>query len=268
MNELVLFLIQYSYILIFAWVFVDQMGVPLPVVPLLLAAGALSGAGQLSFFPVLSLAVVASFLSNAAWYEMGRRRGSAVLNMLCRIALEPESCVRRTENMFSRHGNHSLLVARFVPGFSAVASPVAGIFKMPRLRFLLLNGAGAVLWAGTFIGLGFFFSSQLEKVSKLALSLGSWLAVLVAVFLIVYLGIKYLQRRRFLRQLRMARITPEELKQKLDAGDEVVIVDLRHDLDFERTPQTLPGALRLAPEELAQRHREIPRDREIVLYCT
>ena len=139
---------------------------------------------------------------------------------------------------------------------------------MPRLRFLLLSSLGACLWAGSFIGLGYLFSHQLEQTAKLVLRLGSWVALLLIVPLIAYLGFKYLQRRRSLRKVLTARITPEELKQKLDAGDEVAIIDLRPALDLCTQPQTLPGALRLAPEDLEQRHNEIPRDREVILYCT
>ena len=268
MNEYILFLLQHGYAVLFVWVLADQIGLPLPAFPLLLAAGALAGAGQLNLFGITLLATVASFLGNVVWYEIGRRRGGTVLNLLCRISFEPDTCVRRTKSMFARHGKSSLLVSKFVPGLNTVAAPVAGVFEMPRPSFLLLNGIGAFLWAGSFIGLGYLFSSQLEQVWKLALPWGSWLMVLLVAVLAAYVGFKYLWRRRFLRLLRIGRISPEELKQKLDVGEDVVIVDLRHPLDFQTEPRMLPGAIRLAPEELEQRHHEIPRDRDVILYCT
>jgi len=268
MNEGIQFLVRHGYAVLFVWVLAEQIGLPLPAIPLLLAAGALAGAGHLSIAVAIGLAVAASLLSDTLWYEIGRRRGAKVLNFLCRISLEPDSCVRRTENVFARYGARSLLVAKFVPGLNTAAPPLAGMFGMRLSRFALWDGLGAALWASTFAGLGYLFSEQFERVAAYALRLGTWLVVVVVGGLAGYIAWKYVQRQRFLRSLRIARITPGELKEKLEAGEEMVIVDLRHSLDFDAEPHTVPGALRLTAEELNERHAEIPRDREIVLYCT
>lgn len=268
MNESIQFLLRHGYSVLFAWVLAEQLGVPLPAIPILLAAGALAGAGQLNLGLAIALAVAASLLSDLFWYELGRRRGIRVLELLCRISLEPDSCVRRTENVFARHGARSLLVAKFIPGLSTAAPPLAGVFRMRLGRFLLFDGLGALAWASGFAGLGYLFSDQLEQVAAAALRLGTWLVVVMVGGLAAYIAFKYLQRQRFLRQLRIARITPEELQQKLAAGEEVVIVDLCHSLDFEAEPQTLPGALHFTAEEFELRHNELPRDRDLVLYCT
>lgn len=268
MHEGIQFLIRHGYAVMFVCVFIEQMGLPLPAIPFLLAAGALAGAGQLNLTFAIGLAVAASLLSDMVWYEIGRRHGTKVLNLLCRISLEPDSCVRRTENVFARHGARSLLVAKFIPGLNTVAPPLAGIFQMRLSRFLLFDGLGALVWVGAFVGLGYLFSDQIEQVAAYALGLGTWLVVIVVGGLAAYIAWKYVQRQHFLRQLRIARITPEELKQRLDAGEDVVIVDLRQSLDFEAEPQTVPGALHMIAEELEQRHQEIPRDRDVVLYCT
>jgi len=267
-DEVFRFLIRHGYAVLFVWVAVEQIGFPLPATPLLLAAGALAGAGRLNFVLVIGTAVLASLISDMAWYEIGRRKGMKVLSLPCRMSLEPDSCIRRTEDVFARHGARSLLVAKFIPGLTTAAPPVAGIFRMRRSRFLLFDGVGAALWAGVFAGLGLLFSDQLEWLAGQVARLGTWLAAILVGGLAAYLLWKYVHRQRFLRRLRMARITADELKRKLDAGEEVMIVDLRHSLDFEAEPHVIPGALRLSAEDLDGRHHEIPRDRDVILYCT
>ena len=268
MNQVVQFLLRHGYSLLFAAVFAEQLGVPVPAVPVLLAMGALAGLGRFSFTTVLLVAVPAAVLADLVWYELGRRHGYPVLRLICRISLEPDSCARRTEDLFERLGPRALLVAKFFPGFSTAAPPMAGMFFMPLWRFLISDGLGALLWAGMASGAGYLFRAQLERVAAVALRLGGGLVVLLAAGLAAYIARKYVERRRFLRQLNMARITPEELKRKLDAGEGLVVVDLRHTLEFEADGATVPGALHLPPQDLPRRHHEIPRDRDVVLYCT
>ncbi|MBI4326485.1 MAG: VTT domain-containing protein [Chloroflexi bacterium] len=268
MHEPFSILLNPGYLVVFVWVLADQGGLPLPSLPVLLAAGALARGGGLNLPAVIFVAALAAFLSDAIWFEIGRGRGGSVLKFVCRTALEPDSCVRRTQDMFSRWGSGSLLMSKFVPGMNVVASPLAGISGLSRLRFLMLNAAGSVLFATLLVSLGYLFSHQLERVLALASTSGNWLLISLISLFSAYLALKYARRERFLRLLRVARISPEELKEKLDAGADVLIVDLRQRLDFQAAPLTLPGAIRLAPEELARRHGEMPRDREIVLYCT
>jgi membrane protein DedA with SNARE-associated domain len=267
-NETIGFLVRHGYSVVFGSVLMEQLGLPLPAMPVLLAAGAVAGAGKLSVWLVLALAVAAALLGDAVWFEIGRCRGATVLNLLCRISLEPDSCVRNTEASFARHGSKSLVIAKFVPGLSTAAPPLAGVFRMSLRQFLLLDSAGTLLWTGTFIGLGYAFSRQIEQIGARATVLGGWLLVLLLGGFAAYLGWKYLERRRFLHKLYVARITPEELLGMLDGGQDVAIVDLRHSLDRESDPVVIPGAQHLLFEEFEQHHHRIPRDREIVLYCT
>jgi membrane protein DedA with SNARE-associated domain len=262
------FLLRHPYAFLFATVLVEQLGLPIPAAPFLLAAGALAGMQKLSLGGALALAVGASLVADLAWYQAGRRSGGAVLGFLWKLSLEPDSCVRRTEDAFARHGSRSLLVAKFIPGLAAVASPLAGIAGMRLSRFLLWDGLGALLWAGAYMGLGRVFSDQLEAVAHALGRLGGGLLGFLLTLVLGYAALKYVQRRRFMRELRIARITPEELKERLDAGEPIVVVDLRHSRDFEADPETVPGALHFTTAELEARHEEIPRDREIVLYCT
>jgi membrane protein DedA with SNARE-associated domain len=268
MNDLLDVLVRYGYLVVFGWVFAEQIGLPIPAMPVLLAAGAMAGTGRLSLVVVLVLAGIASLASDVIWYWIGRVGGGRVLRFLCRISLEPDSCVRRTEEAFSRRGARSLLIAKFVPGYSTAAPPLAGIVRMGFARFLVFTGAGGLIWAGVFVGLGWLFSHQLELVASYAMRLGRGLVALLVAALAAHIGWKYIARQRFLRRIRIARITPEELKAKLDGGEDVMVVDVRHRVEFESEPTIIPGALHLMIEELEARHQEVPRDRDIVLYCT
>jgi membrane protein DedA with SNARE-associated domain/rhodanese-related sulfurtransferase len=267
MNEANAFVSQYGEILLFIVVFAEQIGLPLPAVPILLAAGALAGAGKINLTGAIVLSVIACLAGDLIWYELGRRRGRRALNLLCRISLEPDSCVRRTENFFTRHGVGSLVLAKFIPGLSTLAPALAGLFRISMQRFLLYNGLGAVLWTLAFIIPGYLLSDQIERLAGAAERLGLWLAFFFGAGIAVYLGYKFLHRQRLLRELRIARITAEELKQMMDNGHELLVVDLRGALDHEADPYTIRGALRMTAEELEQRHHEIPRHQDVILFC-
>lgn len=268
MGDTLQFLVKHGYIVLFASVLAQQLGLPLPSTPFIVAAGALAHSGQLSFAAVLFVACCAAIMADLVWFEIGRLRGTRVLQFLCRISLEPDYCVRRTENTFARHGAKTLVVGKLVPGVSVLATPMAGVYGLARSRFLLFDGLGVLLWIGTFELLGYLFSDQLEDVLAYASRFGGLLFVLLAGGLVAYVGWKYAQRRRFLRSLRVARITPEELKAEMDAGADLVIVDLRHTMDDESEPRMLPGAMRLPAEELEERGKELPRNKTLVLYCS
>jgi membrane protein DedA with SNARE-associated domain/rhodanese-related sulfurtransferase len=253
--------------LVFAWVFVEQAGLPVPSAPLLLAAGALSGMHQMSLGLAVAFAVIGAVASDSMWYEIGRRKGVRVLQLICRISLEPDSCVRRTQVSFARNGPRVLLGAKFIPGLNAMAAPLAGIIKMGWRRFLLFDAIGTLAWVGAFVITGYAFSSELERVAASAAYLGEWLLVLLLAAFAGYILWKFYNRQKFLRKLKIARITPEELKGKIDAGEDVLVIDLRHSLDFDANPETIPGALHIDAAEFEEAYEVIPRDREIVLFC-
>ena len=267
MNELLQFVVRHGYTLVFAWVFVEQAGLPIPSAPLLLAAGALAGTHQMNLWLAITFAMLGAVASDSMWYELGRRKGVRVLQLLCRISLEPDSCVRRTQVRFGKSGARVLLVAKYIPGLNAMAAPLAGIIRMGWRRFLLFDVLGALLWVGSFVLTGYVCSGELERVAARAAYLGTWALVLILAAFAGYIGWKYYNRQKFLRKLRISRITPEELKDKIDSGEDVIIVDLRHALDFEAQPETIPGALHMDAAELEEAHDVIPRDREIVLFC-
>ena len=268
MHRTLEFLLHHGYTVLLAWVFAEQAGVPVPSLPLLLAAGALAGSHQLSFVSSLLIVTFAAVSADFLWYELGRHKGIAVLQFLCKISIEPDSCVRRTEGLFAKQGSRSLLFAKFLPGLSTVAPPLAGIFHMRARRFLLFDAAGSFLWAATFLGLGYAFSGEIERIAEWAASLGGGLVAILVAALAAYIAYKYTSRRRFMRELRIARITVEELKERLDAREDVVVVDLRHSLEFEADPETIPGAFHMDAKQLEEKNDLLPRDREVVLYCT
>jgi membrane protein DedA with SNARE-associated domain len=268
MQDMLQFVVQHGYALLFFWVMAEQAGLPIPASPLLLAAGALAGQHQLSFSLAVIVAATGSLFSDVFWYFVGRRKGAVVLNWLCKVALEPDSCVRRTESTFTRLGLRTLLICKFVPGLNTAAPALAATAGIGVVQFLLVDWLGALLWASAFAGLGLAFSNQLDRVADDVARFGSWTLLLIVLSIVGYIAYKFYQRHRFLKQVAGARIAPEELKAKLDEGQSVTIIDLRHPLDLLPDPRTLPGAMRISPEELEHRQGEITRDGEIVLFCT
>lgn len=259
---------EHGYAALFLAVLLEQLGLPLPAVPLLVGAGAMVGLGYLNIVPVLAATLLASLLADLVWYELGRRNGARILTTLCKISLEPDSCVQQTEGVFDRYGDGSLLFAKFVPGLGTVAPPVAGMVGLPLARFALLDSLGILIWGGLYSGLGVIFADQLESLVGRLQSLGATLLQLVGGGLLLYVLAKAASRYLFLRRLRTARITPQELQALIDGPEAPFIVDLRSQVHHRADPYIIPGALVLAAEELHLRHAELPRDRDIVLYCT
>jgi len=268
MQEILQFVVQHGYVLLFIWVLAEQAGLPVPATPLLLAVGALAGQHQLNFVLAVLMAASGSLAADTFWYFVGKRKGAVVLNWLCKIALEPDSCVRRTESTFTRMGRVTLLICKFVPGLNTAAPALSATAGISLTQFVLFAWLGALLWASAFAGLGLMFSKQLDRLAYDVARFGSWTLVALVAGIAGYIFYKLYQRQRFLKQVAGARIAPEELKARLDSGEAVTIIDLRHPLDLLPDPRTLPGALRISPEELERRHSEITRGGEIVLFCT
>jgi len=259
---------RYSAVILPALVVAEQIGIPLPAVPALLVMGALAAKGRVNLVLVIGAIAVVALTVDLIWHELGRRRGARVLSGLCRLSLEPDVCVRRTENLFLRHGVRILLVAKFLPGLTTVMPPLAGVFGVSRLRFALYDLAAVILWAGLWAGIGYAFSDAIEEVALRVSALGRTAGLVVGGILIGYILLKYLRRRLFLRRLRIARISAEDLKRKLEAGEDVVILDLRTALDVAATPYAIPSSRWITAEALDERLADIPRDRELVLYCS
>ncbi|HEY4882269.1 MAG TPA: VTT domain-containing protein [Myxococcales bacterium] len=244
-------------------VFASGLGLPVPSAPVLLGAGVLAGSGRFSLGGVIAGAFLAHLATDFVWYGLGRWRGQRILALLCRISLEPDTCVQRTGDLFARRQSTALVISKFVPGLRIVAAPLAGMLRMPVAGFATWDGLGTLLWVGALSVLGYLFSESVTRAAAPAARLGPWLVLAVLVAFAAWLGWKSLRRRGFLRDLRVARITPEELHSQMEAGDRVTVIDLRSPL----ADMKVRGALQMAPHELERRHAEIPRDRDVVLYC-
>jgi membrane protein DedA with SNARE-associated domain/rhodanese-related sulfurtransferase len=262
------FLINHGLPLVFGAVFVEQIGLPLPALPWLLAAGALSATGQFSLPLGIAVTVLACLVADTFWFYLGRHRGNQVLGLLCRISLEPDSCVRRTQNVFTRYGLRGLLVAKFLPGLNTLAPPLAGMSGMSAGQFLSVDAAGSVLYGGCLLGVGYLFSHQIEQIGAAITRIGGSSLALLGGLAALYLAYKYWQRKRLLQELRMARITADELRKKLDAGENPVILDLRSSAELAQDPAVILGAIHLGLDEIEKRHGEFPHDRDIIVYCS
>jgi len=261
-------LLAYGYLLLFAWVLIEQFGIPLPATPVLMAAGALSAQGQLSFSFALVIGIAASLLADSAWFLVGRRYGHHVLRILCKLSLEPTTCVRRTQNSFGRRRAATLVIAKFIPGLATLAPPVAGENGMGFGTFLLFDGIGSALWVGALLTAGRFCGDLLKRDARVLDWVGRFSGGLLLLGIVGFFVARILRRRVIMKELAAARLDPADLKRQLDEGEEVFIVDLRHPLEFLPDPYTLPGAMHFSPESLQSRHHEIPRDRDVVLFCT
>jgi membrane protein DedA with SNARE-associated domain len=261
-------LLNHGYVLLFVYVLVVSLGVPIPVDPLFLLMGAQSGDHHYSFFVSVLLATAPALLGDIMWFHIGRRRGRTVINLLCKLSLEPDTCVRKTEGLFSARGANALLFAKFVPGVTLISVTLAGISGMSFVRFLLADAAGCILWSGSYLGLGWLFHKQVDKIIESLGLYGRGAGLVLAASLALYVGYKYFQRWRFLRNLRINRISAEEVRDLIAEGQSLTIVDLRHPAEVERIGIKIPNALVLRPEDLRSRSHEIPRDQEIILYCT
>lgn len=268
MESLDVFIRAYGYPALFGSMVLEQFVPPMAGEPLLLGAGALAGNGRFSLWLAAALALAGTVFGDLVWYEVGRRGGQRVLKWLCRLSIEPDTCVRREMDTLSRRGASALLIAKFVSGLNSIGQPLAGALGMSRRRFVIFDVSGAMFWVGLYVGLGYVVHDQLARAALLADRLGGWLIAIVVGTSGLYLAVKVTRRQLFLRQLRVARISSEEVAAKLSTGEPVLIVDLRHELDVQAQPMMIRGAVRIAPAALEQGRATIPLDREVVLYCS
>jgi membrane protein DedA with SNARE-associated domain/rhodanese-related sulfurtransferase len=268
MNETSQFLIDHGPLIIFGLVFLEQLGLPLPAVPWFLAAGALSATGRFNLLAGVALAVVACLIADAAWFYLGRRRGSHIMSVLCRVSLEPDTCVRKTLDVFTRYGMRGIMAAKFVPGMSTITPPLAGMSRISVRRFLFFDGIGSLVYCGSYMLLGFFFSEQVTQIGLAIRQYGGNVLILLVAISFCYIVFKYWERQSVLHKLRMARITVHELRQMQESGGSPVILDLRSKMELESDPTVISGAMHLDLRDVAKRSDDFPQDREIIVYCS
>jgi membrane protein DedA with SNARE-associated domain len=268
MSEVLQFLIEYGYIVLFLWVALDQAALPIPSIPVLIGAGALAGMGELSLAIVLVVTLLAAIPINLFWFWLGRLRGARVLHLLCILSIEPDYCVRNTEDLFRRLGPMSVVIAKFIPGLQLLAPPMSGLTGMSANSFFWLNALGTAVWAGLFILLGFYFHVALEEVARQVAEASTAAGFIIGVLVVGYFAVKMIKRHLFVRSLEMRRLNPDEVLNRITDRDDVHVLDLRHDYDLKAIPHLLPGSNRLPMESISAHATRIPPDKDIVLCCS
>jgi membrane protein DedA with SNARE-associated domain/rhodanese-related sulfurtransferase len=261
------YLTHITYPILFVAVLARQLCLPVPALLFLLSSGALAGAGKLNFVGVLLVAVLGCVLADLAWFEAGRLRGKRVLRLLCALTADPSYCIRRGREVFAKKGLRLLLIAKFVPGLDGICPPLAGMLGASRAAFLVHDAGGASLWAGAYIGCGFLFARQLDKVARNISAVATAVILIFGIPLMFFFVLKIAQLVLMIRMLRPLQIDPRVMKARLDSGEKFGVVDL---LRFEEDPAgvaAIPGAVRLDPLELRRKKRiVVPGDVNLVVY--
>jgi membrane protein DedA with SNARE-associated domain/rhodanese-related sulfurtransferase len=266
MSTALALLVQHGYVVLFAWVAVEQLGLPLPSSPLMIAAGALSATGPLNAGYCVAAVTLGCVVSDTAWYFVGRKYGHRVLRVICMISFEPATCVRKTEQAMGKYGGKTLLVAKFIPGLNVVAAPIAGESGVPFSRFILMDTAGALAWALTFVALGRLCGASVASAGLVVVA-ERFAVVAFAAVLIGLLARRMFRHHRFHKEADSMRVTAGDLKQRIDAGDRFHIVDLRPAPRSGKHEVSLPGAHRETPAQVLANLDKIPRDRDVVIFC-
>ena len=267
-QQLILGLSQYGLAIVAFNVLLNQIGLPVPAVPTLVLAGAIAASGQQHLGPVFFAAVAACLLADSGWYWIGQKYGIRVLKTLCRISLEPDSCVNETQSQFDRWGVNSLVIAKFVPGWATIAPPLAGAMRIGWLRFIFLSTLAAMLWVGVGLLAGALFKTQIALLLIHLDRIGSIAFLGALVLLSIYVAFKWWERRRFYKMLRMARISVAELHALIEGGVAPLIIDVRSPTARALEPRWIPGALHISLPDVDVHLKDLPRDRDIILYCT
>jgi membrane protein DedA with SNARE-associated domain len=268
MGDVLGLLVQYGYLVVFGVILLENLGLPLPGIVVLIVGGAFAAAGRLSLLLVLVLAVLAALLGDLAWYSLGRWRGRPVLTFLCQLSLNPDTCVGTTERFFLRYGMPTLVFAKFLPGVNAVTPPLLGILRTGLGRFLAYDLAGALLHTALAVGLGYVVGVEVVRQAQVAASrMGVWLGWGALAIGLIYLGCRIWIRLKVRRAVRTFGLTPAELRRRQEREDNLVVVDVRTPLAVQERPERIPGALRGGHDEFDRMAITLPRGHTIVTYC-
>jgi membrane protein DedA with SNARE-associated domain/rhodanese-related sulfurtransferase len=260
--------VDYRILVITANVLANQLGLPVPVIPTLIVGGALAAQGAISPTQLFVGALLACLFADSIWFLAGRVYGNGVMKLLCRISLTPDSCVSETQSRFERWGSNALLVAKFVPGLSLIAPPLAGATRMAWLRFLSYSALGAGAWLGVIIMGGMLFRHQIEQLMPHLADFGLAAVSVFCVLLVTYIAYKWWERVRFYSVLRMAQIEVGDLFKLMATPPPPLIIDVRSPTAIQLEPRRIPGAVHLPLAHVQQQLQGLPRDRDIISYCT
>lgn len=252
--------------ILFLLVLLQQAGVPYPITPILIVAGAVSVHGHLSAGAVIGLSAGAAVLADLAWYTAGFRLGGRALRALCALSLSPDSCVSETERWFGRFGVRVLVIAKFVPGLGLVSTAMAGVVRASLDGFILYDVAGNLLWASTAVFVGVLFHDAVGTALGTLAELGYWGVALIGAAIAAFVIVRLLKRRALIRDLRSARISVSELKQLVDRGPAPVIIDALAPASRQREGM-IPGAIPVEELRLDSGAAKVPFDAEVIIYC-
>ncbi|MEO5686531.1 MAG: DedA family protein/thiosulfate sulfurtransferase GlpE [Burkholderiaceae bacterium] len=267
MRDLIPLLIAHGALIVFLITLAARAGAPVPAAPLLVVAGGVSMAGQMSLVVCLIASVVANVLGDAIWYQAGRWRGHRVMKLLCKISLSPDTCVRQSEGILSKWGGSSLIAAKFLPGISVVAAPMAGALGMSWRRFIAYDIGASLIWTSVFLAVGVAFAGQIVVVLDFMTEFGTIAAVVTAIVLTTMIIYRYLRRRWMLSDRYAPRIAVNELRELIRRGESPIVIDVRSSVAMLQDGRRVPGAIVATLAQLPATALELPRDREVVLYC-
>lgn len=265
-DQLITLVQQYGLGFVFLNVLALQAGLPLPAYPTLIVAGALAAAGGTPVYQLVGVGVAGALLADTGWYTAGRRFGMRILSTLCRVSLSEDTCVRQTESMFQRFGPSSMLFAKFVPGFASVATALAGAIRLNYATFVAFDAVGAALWVGGGVGLGYVFRDAVGAVMARLSSLGQYGLILVATAFALWILIKWFRRHLFIKQLRMDRVTVDELRALMDEQKVQALVDVRSAITQAATGR-IPGARAIDMKRIDEGLKGVPVEGEVIVYC-
>lgn len=264
--QLLLDLVQrYGLGLAFVVVLIEQVGLPIPSYPILVVTAALSAQGNYRLWQVVATAVLACVLADFAWYRAGARFGRRILTLMCRISFSPDSCVRQTENIYEQWGAPSLMIAKFVPGFAAVATAMAGVVGVSPFAFVFFDAIGSAVWSGLAIELGWIFRGAINDILDIIEAAGRLGLAAIGFAFAFYLLIKFVQRQRLLRQLRMARVSVDELHSMLKGDPPPLLIDVRS--AGSRDNGVIPGSRWIEVHMPDDELRKLPLTDEVIVYC-
>lgn len=268
MDVLKALLAEHGLMIVFLNVLIAQIGLPVPALPMLVIAGTLLAQGSVHLAPLALVVIAGSLLGDTPWYLAGRRYGYRMLRTLCRVSIEPDSCVKQTERIYTRWGPPALLIAKYIPGFATVAPPLAGTMGVGLGRFFAYSAVAAALWAAAPLAGGFFFHTEVDWVLGRVEAMGAGALLMIALLLIGYIAIKLGQRYLLLRFLRMIRITPAALRDMISAGGTPLILDARSELARLAEPRRIPGAIEVDLDTVESIVGTVAPDRDVVVYCS
>ncbi len=269
MQELLSLASERGVAVVFFATLAARLGAPIPASAVLVVAGGLAAMGQLSLWSTVLGSLLGNLLGDAAWFYAGRRFGHRIMRLLCKVSLSPDTCVRQSESLITRWGGTSLIAAKFVPGVSVVAPPMAGALHMSTARFIGFDTLAALIWSAAFLIPGWIFSTQIQAVLDALADAGAAALLVLLVAVVAGIGLRYWRRRAMLMAVDIPRVTVEELHELMASDAPPVLIDVRSAAGTELDPRRIPGAIVVHLQDMKKNRGipDLPAGRDVILYC-